>query len=164
LTASEQGQPLYEKEGFVAVDLIERWCLPPGSWARDNISAADAAVVTLFDLDHAAWVENRQTLLTPLVTGNPVVACNESAALLQRGGPLQVIGPWYSRDLCPRSNRVVLQQLLANADPTVEVVADTLLAAAQFKKVGQAALMAYGDRSAIKLSSMVALASLGSVG
>ena len=172
LTASEQGRPIYEKEGFSVVDHIERWSLPPGHWRTEETGIADAVTVTLFDLDRAAWDENRQPFLAPLVGGNLVAARNESAALLQRERAMQIIGPWYSRDLCLHANRVVLHQLLASADPSVEIVTDVLassplsalLAAAQFKKVGQAALMVYGDRSAIDLSSMVSLASLGSVG
>ncbi len=85
---------------------------------------------------------------------------------------MQVIGPWYSPQQCPRANRLVLQQLLAHAEAGINIVADVLasspvrqlLAAADFTCVGKNALMAKGDTGGIDLTRMVSLASLGSIG
>ena len=83
-----------------------------------------------------------------------------------------MIGPWYCKQRNGRSNRLLLAQLLAAADPTLEMVIDLicpsplalLLSAAGFFCLGLAALMVSGDDSGIELSAMLALASLGSVG
>jgi len=172
LTASAQGQPLYAKEGFVVVDRIERWLAPsplPAAVANEGNCATGEV---LLELDRSAWGESRQPLIDSLLRGSQAFACNDSAALLQSGDDLQIIGPWYSADLCPRSNRLLLQNILAVANPAIEIVVDLLasspirqlLAGAMFERVGETALMARGDRSGVKLNEMVSLASLGSVG
>lgn len=170
LTASELGRPIYEKAGFRSVDRIERWLRQPALVSPGVQQAAADGAGKLAALDEQAWGEQRSALYQFLSIAGPAAACNDTAALLQTGRDLQLLGPWYSADLCPRSNRVVLQQLLAQADPAVEVVADLLAssplrilaAAMQFEKTGEVELMAHGDISNVDLQSMAALASLGS--
>jgi hypothetical protein len=166
------GQPLYEKHGFIKVDEIERWLL------RENAGSASVKVTatqTESDLrlaDQQAWGENRESLLNCLVRQGKSFACDETVALLQQENDMQVIGPWYSPQQCPRANRVVLQKLLAHAQPGSCIVADVLssspvgqlLAAANFTCVGKNALMVKGGAGDINLTSMVSLASLGSIG
>jgi len=85
---------------------------------------------------------------------------------------MQILGPWYSPNLCPRANRRLLQQALAVADPTREIVADLLassplrqlLAGAGLSPAGMNLLMVRGSHSAVDLRMLVTLASLGSMG
>lgn len=172
LTASAQGEPLYAKEGFVAIDQIERWVATRRRLTAAGPEARTGAGSLLRDWDRSIWGEHRQSLLDALLAGSQAFACNDSVTLLQTGANLQVIGPWYSPEHCPRSNRILLQTLLAAADPALEIVVDTLasaplrrlLASAMFERVGQTALMVYGDWQGVKLNEMAALASLGSIG
>jgi len=170
LTASPLGRPLYEKNGFVAIDSIERWIFPADG-ARPFASEAESATTTVLSADASAWGVARTALLLPLLGGGTVASAGLTAALLQPGEQLQVLGPWYSSSCCPRENRTVLTRLLAAAGPT-EICADVpassplrlLLDAAGFRRSGSTALMVRGDRSDVNLSSLVALASLGSIG
>jgi len=170
LTASPLGRPLYERHGFVAVDEIERWVRPAAA-AQTSAEQPDSETLALLAADAAVWGEARTTLLQPLLTAGKVAAMGTTAALLQPGTRLQVLGPWYSSSHCPHENRTILTRLLAAAGPA-EICADVpissplrpLLAASGFNAAGRTVLMARGDRRCIQLSSLVALASLGSIG
>jgi len=172
LTASELGRPLYEGHGFVAVDRIERWISPPRCRQQSPPAAESGAIEALSAADRRAWGERRLLLLDALTASGQAFACSETVALLQGGTDLQVLGPWYSATCCPRENRQVLTNLLAAADPAVEIACDllassplrSLLAASGFAPGGGAALMVSGDRAAVDLKKMMALASLGSIG
>jgi len=172
LTASESGRPIYEKSGFVAIDEIERWV----SCKRANFGPADSLVKdgrqNLVALDRAAWGEDRTSLLEALDARGPAYACGDAVALLQREPELQIVGPWYSSKGCPRSNRLLLQKIFAEADPNVELVVDVLksspvrqlLVATGFSCVGMNALMMLGETGSVQKEMMVSLASLGSIG
>jgi len=172
LTASKLGQPIYEKAGFVAVDEIERWVLTPGLSQPHTVTTSDENIQLLRAADRAAWGEERTGLLDALLTRGPVVACDDTVALLQQEPGLQMIGPWYSPPQCPRANRKILQDILALAEPNLELIVDVLksspvrqlLAAAGFQCTGYNALMVKGSASGVRLDEMVALASLGSIG
>ena len=172
LTASESGRPIYEKSGFVAIDEIERWV----SCKRAPSGPADILVKDggqkLVDLDRAAWGEDRSALLEALDARGEAYACGGAVALLQREPGLQIVGPWYSSTGCPRSNRLLLQKILTEADPNVVLVVDVLksspvrqlLSATGFACVGSNVLMAQGDTGHVHREMMVSLASLGSIG
>ena len=163
LTASESGRPLYEKTGFKVVGTIERWRFDPAGKPLSIGQALNTESASLLTLDQNAWGERRKSLLDNLAGQSLELACNRSAAFLQMGKDLQVLGPWYSEDLCPRSNRTLLQQALAKADPAVEIVVDLvessfmrlLLSAAMFEKIGQTDLMVYGDAGDVNLDMMI---------
>jgi hypothetical protein len=172
LTASASGRPIYAKFGFVAIDEIERWV----SCERAPFGPVDRLVKDggqkLAELDRTAWGEDRTALLEALCTQGEAYACGDAVALLQRESGLQIVGPWYSSTGCPRSNRLLLQKILAEADPKVDLVIDILkfspvrelLAATGFTCVGSNALMAQGDTRQVQIKMMVSLASLGSIG
>jgi len=170
LTASPQGRPLYEKHGFVAIDTVERWVYP-ASAPRPAGGGEASPSTCLLSADASAWGVARTALLLPLLAGGELAASGLTAALLQPGDKLQVLGPWYSSSSCPRENRTVLTRLLAAAGPA-EVCADVpgtspvrpLFAAAGFHHAGTTDLMVRGDRAGLNLASLVSLASLGSIG
>jgi len=172
LTASSDGQPLYAGYGFEVIGEIERWVLPeakPGNFrVEDSASAWDS----LRDSDRLAWGEVRDGLLDGLAPGALAFAYEETTALLQTDQRLQILGPWYSPNMCPRGNRLLLQEVLAARKPKLELVIDLLapsplkplLVASGFACQGRSALMVHGTPHAVALQEMVALASLGSIG
>jgi len=172
LTASADGQPLYEKAGFVVVDQIERWVCtrPPGSGQAGGISLT--GLEKLFASDRTAWGESRTELLTQISKNGQLLVSDDTVALLQQGDDLQILGPWYSPTLCPRANRQLLQQALIAADPSKELVVDlfassplrSLLVATGFELFGRNQLMVKADANRVNRQGMVALASLGSFG
>lgn len=172
LTASALGQTLYEKSGFATVDRIERWVLVRRAAFPSGLGSKNSVEKTLWDADRMAWGEDRTNLLKQLSRQDQLFTCDDSVALLQKGADVQIIGPWYSQSACPRANRQLLQELLAAADPNIEIVADLLassplrqlLAAAGFARSGETALMMHGKGHTTNLERMVSLASLGSFG
>jgi GNAT superfamily N-acetyltransferase len=171
LTASTLGRPIYEKKGFRVVGGINRWTLvvdetlglPPPD---------EGDFETLCRLDVRVWGESRRPLLIPLARGGKLFSQGETAALLQEGEDMRVLGPWVSETLCPRENRQVLSAALASVAAGAEVVVDLLegsplsplLAAAGFSRRGRSDLMVLDPCGGVNLRSLVALASLGSMG
>jgi hypothetical protein len=169
LTASPLGRPLYEKKGFAAVDGIVRWTLKAegGSLADGRTEAG-----RLLAGDARVWGESRDRLLSPLAGEGQVFACGGTVALLQDGDGMQVLGPWVSADLCPRENRRLLLAILGAAAERTELVTDvvessplqSMLRAAGFARQGRCDLMVRGSAAGVRLSQLVSLASLGSMG
>jgi GNAT superfamily N-acetyltransferase len=169
LTASLLGRPLYEKRGFRSVDGVVRWTLEA---SRVSMAPHDgqAAEESLLRGDRLVWGECRRRLLDPLLEEGTVFGYGQSAALLQKQGRVQVLGPWVSPSLCPRENREVLAAVMgaAQADLVADVLesspVSSLLAAAGFRSVGRCDLMVRGEARNVDLSRLVSLASLGSMG
>lgn len=170
LTASAQGLALYCRYGFVEIDRVERWqhagIAEPG---LESFAAIDPAV--LLREDRAVWGESRARLLEPLAATGQVAAAGRTVALLQGTSGRRIIGPWLSIDNCPRENRLVLSQLLVAARGSalvLDVLAGSpvrmLLTAAGFSRQGGTVLMARGPLEGVRRQSLVALASLGSMG
>jgi len=169
LTASPLGRPLYERKGFTAVDGIVRWTLKAegGSVAEGRTEAG-----RLLAGDAQVWGESRNRLLAPLAQQGQVFACGGTVALLQGGDGMQVLGPWISAERCPRENRRLLLAVLGAAAERTELVTDviessplqSLLRAAGFNRQGRCDLMVRGSATGVRLSQMVSLASLGSMG
>lgn len=172
LTASEQGRPLYERTGFVAVDRIERWVRPGGTGGQRPEIRGAGSCADLLAADRYIWGENREPFLGTSVTHGRLLACDGAVALLQPGDDCQVLGPWYAPAAAQTACRRLLQTALAAADPAVDLVVDLrassavdeLLAEAGFVQTGENLLMASGSLAAVNLREMVALASLGSIG
>lgn len=172
LTASEMGRPLYERHGFREVDVVERWrgrCHSP-----DPLSAPDRRCPwnRLLDADRRAWGEDRGALLEALEGFGKIYASHDNVACLQSQSSLQIVGPWYAPTQSLSDNRLLLESLLANADPDCDMVIDLfssspvrrLLVEIGFHCVGVNTLMVRGDGAQVDRDAMVALASLGSVG
>ena len=172
LTASVQGQPIYQRAGFVEVGRIERW-VRPASAALTEISDQESSQTDiLFREDRIGWGEDRQPLLSALAGHGRVFSDEAGAALLQLWPDLQMIGPWYSRSTNVQQSSKLLDRMVAKANQAAELVLDvfaarnlaTPLLGAGFELAGETTLMAYGEVSGIDLGSMVSLASLGSIG
>lgn len=170
LTASFQGRPLYERRGFRVLDTITRWVLQAEGGALFEGREGEWSV--LLSGDYSVWGESRSLLLEALLPGGQIFSFGGTAALLQSGDRLQVLGPWISQELCPRENRKLIMAVLATAPSGREIVCDVpasspvqaLLHAAGFQPQGSCALMACGEIDEVNLTPLVSLASLGSMG
>lgn len=172
LTASDQGRSIYEKEGFVEVDCIERWVLPPAGEAIGFPLEGENSFEKLLSADRLVWDENRDLLLSVLCDGGKVFTHEGSVALSQAGPDVQVVGPWYAHEASLHAHKGMLKMMIAATKPDIPVVFDlfastplpSLCDSFGFQFAGRTALMTYGDIGSIDLQSMVSLASLGSVG
>lgn len=172
LTASEQGRSIYEREGFNAVDSVERWVLPPQRrivGQKETIYCPDES---LMHVDSLVWGESRSPLLYELCNTGKVFSVGGAIALLQQAQDFQVLGPWYSHGADSSANQKIIQMIVASRDPSVEIVIDcltssqiqTLCKTVGFQYSGQSTLMVYGDTKDVNLKNLVSLASLGSIG
>ncbi len=172
LTASDQGRSLYEREGFVEVDRIERWVLPPSGAAIGFPVKGEKSCEKLLHADRLAWSENRDSLLSVLCNGGKVFTVEDTIALLQAGPDVQIVGPWYAHEASLHTHKALLKRMLTAIEPNTPVVVDSFVssplpavcASSGFQFTGRTSLMVYGDIGSIDLKSMVSLASLGSVG
>ncbi|PLX87892.1 MAG: hypothetical protein C0618_05655 [Desulfuromonas sp.] len=167
LTASAQGQPLYEKEGFAPVGQIERWVRSAGGLGCSV--PKEEPLAPLRQADRKAWGEERSPFLTQLVQCGHICRSGDAVLLRQPGDDMQILGPWYGRNL--DEQRQLLKQVTDCAPPGTELVTDVLatsglqpvLAEHGFAPAGSTLLMAKGKLS-VDLDQVVALGSLGSVG
>jgi GNAT superfamily N-acetyltransferase len=169
LTASAQGRPLYAQHGFREAGRVERWVWS-GVGGGSPVSTGN--LPELLKADAAAWGDARGELLGLLSRRGRIFSSGSSTALLQPGEELQVLGPWLSADLCPRSNRLILGMVLEGLSGPRELATDliggspvrALLQAAGFRQTGETVLMVRGAPGPVRFGEIVALATLGSMG
>lgn len=172
LTASDQGRSLYEREGFVEVDRIERWVLPRSRKTMGSPLDGDNNIEKLLYADRLAWGENRESLLSDLCNGGEVFTVAGAVALLQTDPDIHILGPWYTYGASLHAHQDLLNKMIAASDPNIPIIVDLLSSSplpalcdsAGFQLTGETSLMAYGDIGSIDLTGMVSLASLGSIG
>jgi len=172
LTASNQGRSIYEKEGFVDIERIERWVLPPSGTTTGCLVGGGNTCEDLIYADQLAWGDNRGLLLSVLCDSGKVFTVDGAITLLQTGPDVQIIGPWYAHETSIHSQHDLLMMVLAAINPRLPAFVDlfassslqALCESAGFQFVGSTYLMANGDIGEINLSGMVSLASLGSMG
>ncbi len=168
LTASEEGQPLYQRRGFVGIDRVDRWVVTGGG--RQELEA-DCNPAELLDLDRRCWGESRAPLLSLLADDGHIYRSGETIGLLQPGVDCWQLGPWLSVDKFPRDNRQLLTQVVEKTAAGKELLVDVLASAemelvlrnSRFHKRGSNLLMVHSAEQ-VKLDGVMALASLGSIG
>lgn len=100
LTASKQGQSLYEKHGFTAVDTIIRWT---GTGRQRHAAhpppaCRDCTETSAGGIDYQAWGDRRDTLLAA-TAGRGTLLLQESGFLvLQPCGSATQFGPFSALD------------------------------------------------------------------
>lgn len=168
LTASDAGQPIYRRRGFVAVDRIERWI---ARGIEKPVPSSEQPVAALIDLDSRCWGESRAPLLNALADDGELVCDGEAMALLQPGVNMWQLGPWLSAARKPQQNRNLLNLAVEKTALGKELLCDVLasaemelvLRACGFKKSGSSQLMVLSEEP-VTLAGVIALASLGSIG
>lgn len=149
LTASADGQPLYKKRGFVAVDRIERWRAP----GLGCIATECRQWHYLSQLDNQQHRHNRSSFLRTIGHNGSIVRHDNNVALLQPGNGLTVLGPWYEQGRQPQLQYQFLFQARRTCSRTHQLVADVfaseqlqrVLSAAGFTCCGSTTLMHYGS-------------------
>ena len=96
LDATDQGQPIYEKLGFVSERRIERW-IWDGNCETTNADGLSVALESLAELDHDAFGADRMRLLTLLAApgrSTSVAGCASNSVVTASGFALW--GPGHS--------------------------------------------------------------------
>ncbi len=168
LTASEEGQPIYQRRGFTVVDQVDRW-VAKGLGITDL--STDQAVTDLIDYDYQCWGESRSPLLNVLSDDGEVCHSGKTIGLLQSGVTCWQLGPWLSAGKNVFENRQLLNQVVEKTACGKELLVDVLVSSKMefalrtsgFVKRGSNQLMLLSDER-VELNGVIALASLGSIG
>ncbi|HEU0264995.1 MAG TPA: GNAT family N-acetyltransferase [Geobacterales bacterium] len=165
LTASAQGRPLYEQQGFSSIDRIRRW---QGS---GSIRQAEQlpALRRMMELDAEAWGDRRDQLI--LATAGRGVLHGSSAGFLvcQDQGGIHQLGPW----IAPAEEGGELFEAAIDGSQKGTLVVDmpernkqgaTLLMERGFRCCASTELMIYGVVPHYRPELIHGLATLGSLG
>lgn len=168
LTASASGRPIYERQGFRAIDTVNRW------QTRGRITTGnDTADVfsEILALDEAGWGDKRETLLRATVDRGSVSLLPEGFMVHQGGESAAMIGPWGSSN--PESAAKLLgQRIVPEKDgslifldvPAKNREASKLLLKTGFTVQSSTTLMYRGKKPDYAPEYIFALASMGSMG
>jgi GNAT superfamily N-acetyltransferase len=96
LDASAQGQPVYERDGFVPLDTIERWSGQAGGEPHEGTAEPD----TVAALDAAAFGAARRFLFDDMLAreGSAAIAEPGGCVMARRGLRASHIGPLIAAD------------------------------------------------------------------
>lgn len=118
LDATALGQPVYERFGFQAESLVERWSGTWNSRGRDDQTGIDS-LTELLALDHVAFNADRPMLIRELISRSvvsPVVVRDADGelsgyALARLGTRANYVGPIVAKD--PQQVETLLDQVLS---------------------------------------------------
>ena len=169
LTASAAGRPLYERLGFVAVDLVRRWRGRGGG--TDAVVTGQVSLDEVARRDRAGWGDDRESILRATVGRGELLAEGGGFLVLQPAPDGVQVGPWSC------DNSVVAANLFSRARarvggsremfldvPAANAAAVRLLGEQGFSVCGETLLMYLGERPAYRPELVYSLASMGSMG
>lgn len=168
LTASRQGKPIYERLGFAAVDVINRWVgngllegnPEPATGSRDDILA----------IDSAGWGDRRVALIDAVARRGKLLSSNGAFLFTQQCPEGIQFGPWggsegYASALLDDALLVAGKGVKVLLDvPIRNTVQTALLLGRGFAVRGSALLMYRGVMPTYVPERIWALASMGSMG
>jgi hypothetical protein len=93
LDATDQGQPIYERYGFVAEQAVERWQGSP------RVAAADCEGGRVGGIDAEAFGADRSRVLHSLAARGREYSNPEGYALTRPGSRAEYLGPCVARTL-----------------------------------------------------------------
>lgn len=168
LTASASGRPIYERQGFIAIDTVNRWQtrgrITPGNGTANGFSG-------ILALDEAGWGDSRETLLRATIDRGSVSLLPEGFMIQQGGENTVMIGPWGSSN--PESATKLLEQRLLPEEhgsqifldvPAKNLTASKMLLKKGFTVQSSTTLMYRGETPDYAPEYIYALASMGSMG
>ena len=169
LTASERGERIYERLGFVAIDRIKRWTgqgREGGAVASRRISTAHMVTV-----DHAGWGDRREAILAAVAERGTVCGGPGGFLVVQPTVGGVQLGPWgcSSREAAAKHLDKALAATGAETEvfldvPVRNVAAAAFLSARGFRVTGTNTLMYLGHTPHYDPERIYALASFGSMG
>lgn len=168
LTASKAGRPLYEKQGFNAIDSIVRWT---GTGNGSAPAEGGSAGVPDPSLDRLGWGDDRQGLLAAVALRGRSLARDGGFAVIQPCNRSLQIGPFAALDgVCAEE---LLDGARASIPAAIEIYIDApsgnaagteLLQRRGFRRQGSNELMFAGLRPDYRPEYIYGLASMGSMG
>ncbi len=172
LTASNQGRPLYERRGFELVDEMVRLRVKGSGTDNGDDSLTPVELEKLYAVDSAAWGDCRSAMLSHLGRRSQLLQHKTQTALVQFDPFGGILGPWYGCDGFSSDDTSLVEEAQGLVSSEADLVCDlraSSVSLSAFSRLGSVTqgenvLMAVGNHSGCSLSSMIALASLGSMG
>ena len=169
LTASTAGKPIYEKLGFIVIDLVRRWMVEGFAAKIEQHTRVPFDEMIL--VDFAGWGDRRHSLLEAICYNGEVFADKCGFLAVQRFNCGNQLGPWASKgdgDAAQLLDKVVTP---AKGEGTIfldvpgrNVRAASLLGSRGFLMAGESTLMYRGAVPCYNPEKIYALASMGSMG
>ena len=168
LTASKQGKSIYERLGFTAVDVINRWS-GKGLWSGSSGRAATSRSEILA-IDSAGWGDRRDAIIDAAVQRGRLFHGEGAFLVCQPCCNGIQVGPWGGTSA---SAPLLLDEALLEAGKGTRVVLDVpirntgqtaFLMGRGFSIQGSTLLMCRGKAPAYAPEYVCALASMGSMG
>ena len=173
LTASKDGQKLYEKHGFKRIDTILRWV---GS-GRHNNAPHNMALSNGFqdmvvnDIDGLAWGDRRDALMSVTVNRGRILRNDAGFAVIQPCGDASQLGPFTALD-SGTADRLLGEALWAVSagsklyldSPVSNKAAQRMFTRNKLKIGGTTELMYVGRRPEYRPELLYGLATMGSCG
>ena len=173
LTASEMGQPLYERNGFSSIDTIVRWV---GTGRQHHLSSAQnveslAPPSSILSADRHCWGDRREPLLAATVERGWVVQEESGFIVVQPCGEALQLGPFTALD-CGTAE-VLLEKALRSIPLGAKIFLDApasnrpalcLFNRKGMRIAGRNELMYAGDRPDYRPEMLYGLATMGSCG
>ena len=169
LTASQAGQPLYQKQGFNVIDSITRWRRK--GLGTDNISRTSGTPKPDQRLDELTWGDSRELLLKKVTGRGRGIANGASFAIIQPCRSAWQIGPFSAE--APGQAEVILAKCLTQISSNDDLFLDAprgnapfteLLKKYAFTATGTTSLMSAGKQPEYRPDLLCSLATLGSCG
>jgi GNAT superfamily N-acetyltransferase len=168
LTASRQGQTLYQRYGFAQIDTVTRWRVT--GQGRGQRLSTRATLECLNAIEQDSWGEGRRDLIRAIAADSFLLQQPNALAMVQTGIDLWQLGPWSAAQADPRSARLILDAAVAATPADKNLYVDVLDSAGLelllrqrgFARQGQNKLMYQGEKP--RLLGVMALASFGSIG
>ena len=168
LTASRTGKPLYEKLGFTAIDVINRWV---GSGLDTSSPKQPLPTrVELIERDQSGWGDRRDSIMDAVIARGRLFAADDAFLVCQPCCDGTQIGPWggsagsapqllaRARAAAGDGKRIYLDVPIRNTTQSA------LLSGSGFAIKGSTLLMYRGAMPAYAPERIFALASMGSMG
>ncbi len=169
LTASTSGKPIYERLGFVELDVINRW--KGKGYAGHFCQTGGISLGEALVLDSMGWGDSREALLSATFKRGEIFGGPGGFLVIQGDSVLMQAGPWGC--INPQKASMLLDAAMAKIAGTGEIVLDvpgknaaaaSLLASRGFGIAGRTSLMYRGTAPLYKPEIIYGLGSMGSMG
>ena len=173
LTASKQGQSLYEKHGFKVIDAINRWSGTGRQRHQEHppLTGRDCSKMSVGSIDYRVWGDRRDVLLAATIGRGMVVNHRSGFLVMQPCGAASQLGPFSAME--SKGAEILFDAALCMVPEGVTVYLDApasnrsalrLYNRYRMRITGTAELMYAGKRPDFHPEFLYGLATMGSCG
>lgn len=170
LTASKDGRPIYEQEGFCEIDTIIRFASMGKERGTEKLQTNLPHTIDHLSLDATTWGDDRSALLEKTMAIGQLITHDQGFLIIQPVGNRLMFGPWsaYSREAAELLIKAAARTL-GSAEFFIDVPIGNQAAVDIFSRmgleiVGENSLMYQGKIPLYHPELLYGLATMGSCG